>query len=149
MNEKYLDVAKKTLDFLSNIVFVEGYFAPIGQSGWYRKNGKRTFFDQQPLDASSMTLACLTAYDITQDNDYYRKAILAFNWFLGKNHLKQMIYNETTGGCHDGLGKYSINLNQGAESTISYLMARLFLEEHKRYKHQNKVFEIKDSNNNL
>jgi len=149
MNEKYLDVAKKTLDFLSNIVFVEGYFAPIGQSGWYRKNGKRTFFDQQPLDASSMTLACLTAYDITQENDYYRKAILAFNWFLGKNHLKQMIYNETTGGCHDGLGKYSINLNQGAESTISYLMARLFLEEHKRYKHQNKVFEIKDSNNNL
>ena len=131
-DQKYLDIAKKTLDFLSNLIFVEGQLSPIGQSGWYKKNGKRAFFDQQPLDASSMVLLYLTAFDVLKEKQYYDKAILAFNWFLGKNHLKQMIYNEVTGGCHDGLGKYSINLNQGAESTVSYFMARLFLEEFKK-----------------
>jgi len=133
-NERYLEIARKTLDFLTNIVFVDGQLAPIGQSGWYKRNGNRAFFDQQPVDACSMTLAYLTANRITNDQEYYNKAVLAFNWFLGKNHLKQMMYNEITGGCHDGLGRYSINLNQGAESTISYLMARLFLEEFKQFK---------------
>ncbi len=131
-DERYLKIAEESLGFLSNIVFVEGQLAPIGQSGWYKRNGERAFFDQQPLDASSVTLAYLAAYNILKKKEYYKKAILSFNWFLGKNHLKQMIYNETTGGCHDGLGKYSINLNQGAESTISYLMARLSLEDLKR-----------------
>ena len=81
-----------------------------------------------------MVQTYLTAYSITKKKEYYDKAVLAFNWFLGKNHLKQMIYNEVTGGCHDGLSKESINLNQGAESTIEYLIARLMLEEIKKQK---------------
>ena len=56
----------------------------------------------------------------------------AFNWFLGKNRLHQIIYNPCTGGCYDGLEETHVNLNQGAESTISYLMARLTVEEFKR-----------------
>jgi glycosyltransferase involved in cell wall biosynthesis len=131
-NEKYFEIAKKTLDFLTNLTLIDGEFCPIGQNGWYKRNGERAFFDQQPLDVSCMILTYLTAYNITQKKEYYDEAILAFNWFLGKNHLKQMMYDETTGGCYDGLGKHSVNLNQGAESTISYLMARLFLEESKR-----------------
>jgi len=131
-NEKYFEIAKKTLDFLTNLMLVDGEFCPIGQNGWYKRNGERAFFDQQPLDVSCMILTYLTAHNITQEKEYYDKAILAFNWFLGKNHLKQMMYDETTGGCFDGLGKHSVNLNQGAESTISYLIARLFLEESKR-----------------
>ncbi|MEI7943171.1 MAG: glycosyltransferase, partial [Candidatus Riflemargulisbacteria bacterium] len=131
-NEKYFEVAKKTLDFLTNLTFVNGEFCPIGQNGWYKRNGERAFFDQQPLDVSCMILTYLTAYNITKEKGYYDKAILAFNWFLGKNHLKQMMYDETTGGCYDGLGRHSVNLNQGAESTVSYLIARLFLEEAKR-----------------
>lgn len=131
-NKKYFEIAKKTLDFLTNLMLIDGEFCPIGQNGWYKRKGERAFFDQQPLDVSCMILTYLTAYNITQEKEYYEKAILAFNWFLGKNHLKQMMYDETTGGCYDGLGKHSVNLNQGAESTISYLLARLFLEEHKR-----------------
>ncbi len=133
-DKKYLEVAKESLDFLSNTVFVDDALAPIGQNGWYKRNGERAFFDQQPLDVSAMVQAYLTAYRLTEEEDYYKKAILAFNWFLGKNHLKQMIYNDSTGGCYDGLGKFSINLNQGAESTVSYLIARIFLEELKRSK---------------
>jgi len=128
-NEKYREIAVKTLDFLSNIVFINDELSPIGQNGWYKRSGGRAFFDQQPLDAFSMVSAYITAHKITKEKHYYDKAVLAFNWFLGKNHLKQMIYDENTGGCFDGLGRHSVNLNQGAESTISYLLARLMLEE--------------------
>lgn len=131
-NEKHLKVAKSTLHFLSDIVFIEDELHPIGQNGWFDKNGKRALFDQQPVDVASMVSACLAAYLATEDKHYREKAVLAFNWFLGKNHLKQMIYNEDTGGCYDGLGERSVNLNQGAESTISYLLARLNLEEVKK-----------------
>ncbi|MFH1501118.1 MAG: glycosyltransferase [archaeon] len=130
-NEKYLEIAEKTLNFLSDMVFIEGKLAPIGQNGWYKRSGERAFFDQQPVDASAMAQTYLIAYYTTKKREYYQKAVLSFNWFLGKNYLNQMVYNESTGGCYDGLSKESINLNQGAESTISYLMARLFLEEAK------------------
>ncbi|MDP2925960.1 MAG: glycosyltransferase [Nanoarchaeota archaeon] len=131
-NEEYLNIAKKTLDFLCNLMLIEGEFCPIGQNGWYKRNGERAFFDQQPLDVSDMVLAYITAYKINKENKYYDNAILAFNWFLGKNHLKQMIYDDASGGCYDGLGRHSVNLNQGAESTISYHLARVFLEEQKK-----------------
>jgi hypothetical protein len=81
-----------------------------------------------------MVQTFLVAYSITGNKKYYNNAVLAFNWFLGKNHLKQMIYNDVTGGCHDGLSKNCINLNQGAESTIEYLISRLMLEEIKKAK---------------
>ncbi|MGY4884655.1 MAG: glycosyltransferase [Nanobdellota archaeon] len=131
-NPEYLDIAEKSLKFLTNLVFFKDELSPIGQNGWYNRHGTRSFFDQQPIDASSMVQTYLTAYTITNKEDYYNNAVLAFNWFLGKNHLKQMIYNDVTGGCHDGLSKSSINLNQGAESTIEYLISRLMLEEIKK-----------------
>lgn len=131
-NQEYLEVAEKTLKFLSDLVFVDKQLAPVGQDGWCNKNGKRAFFDQQPVDASCIVQTLLVAHSITKNKEYYKKAILAFNWFLGKNYLKQTMYNENTGGCYDGLSKEYVNPNQGAESTISYLIARLMLEELKR-----------------
>jgi len=127
--KKYLEIAERTLHFLSEIVFIDNEFSPIGQNGWFNKNGGRALFDQQPVDVSSMIQTYLLAYNITENKHYHERAVLAFNWFLGKNYLKQMVYNETTGGCYDGLSKNNLNLNQGAESTISYLLARLMLEE--------------------
>ncbi|MDP3900518.1 MAG: glycosyltransferase, partial [bacterium] len=118
-------VAEESLKFLSDTNFIKNYFSPIGQDGWYFRGGKRSWFDQQPEDASSAVEALVAAYRITKKKQYLKQAQLAFDWFLGKNHLNQMIYDEATGGCYDGLGKHSINFNQGAESTISYLLARL------------------------
>ncbi len=135
-NEKYLKIAQKTLKFLSELVFIDNQLSPVGQNGWYNRKGKRSFFDQQPLDTSCMVQTLLTAYSITKDKEYYNKAVLAFNWFLGKNHLKQMVYDEATGGCYDGLSENTLNLNKGAESTASYLIARLMLEETKRNKNK-------------
>lgn len=131
-NIEYLEVGEKTLNFLSDIVFKDDELLPIGETGWYERGRKRALFDQQPIDASAMVQTFVTAYEITGDNHYYEKAVLAFNWFLGRNYLKQMVYNESTGGCYDGLSQTNLNLNQGAESTISYLLARLALEEVKR-----------------
>jgi glycosyltransferase involved in cell wall biosynthesis len=128
-NRIYLEVAEKTLGFLNSITFDKEFFAPIGQDGWYFRNGKRAFFDQQPEDTSSAVEALVTAYEVTNKKVYKDQANLAFGWFLGNNHLNQMLYDEATGGCYDGLGRFSINFNQGAESTLSYFLARLAIEK--------------------
>ena len=79
-----------------------------------------------------MVQALILAHNITKQDIYKDLAFQTFQWFTGKNSLNQVIYNEITGGCHDGLGENAINLNQGAESTISYLLARLSLEDARR-----------------
>ncbi len=127
--KSYLALAEKSLDFLLDITFEKGYFSPIGQNGWYLRSGKRAYFDQQPEDTSSMVETLVAAWHATGKEKYRKLALNTFQWFLGKNHLNQMVYDEVTGGCYDGLGQHTLNLNQGAESTISYLLARLAMEE--------------------
>jgi glycosyltransferase involved in cell wall biosynthesis len=128
-NKTYLEVAEKTINFLSSVTFEnKNYFSPIGQDGWYFRGGKRSYFDQQPEDASSGVEALAAAYALTKNKIYKEQAKLSFEWFLGKNHLNQMVYDEATGGCYDGLGRFSLNFNQGAESTLSYFLARLTIE---------------------
>jgi len=128
-DKKYLKIAEKSLKFLTKVTFEKDFFSPIGQDGWYFRGGKRSYFDQQPEDAATATEALSLAYKITKKKIYKQQAELAFNWFLGKNHLSQMVYDEATGGSYDGMGKYSLNFNQGAESTIAYLLARLSIED--------------------
>lgn len=124
-DEKYLKVANESLNFLIEKTFENGVFVPIGQNGWYEQGGERQYYDQQPIEAAYMVDTLITAFKITDNYDYRKKAFQAFRWFTGENTLKQVVYNENTGGCHDGLGERTINLNQGAESTIAYLLARL------------------------
>jgi len=128
-DKKYLDTARKSLDFLISVTFEDGIFMPIGQRGWYMKNNMKSYFDQQPIDTCAMVQALIAANKVTGEKKYAKRAIDAFHWFLGKNFLDQMVYDENSGGCHDGIGKLSINLNQGAESTVSYLLARLSLAQ--------------------
>ena len=125
----YLDIAERTLAFLSAITFEKHHYSPIGESGWYSRHKERAYFDQQPEDTASMVETKIAAYKVTREKNHLEDASKAFQWFLGKNHLNQMVYDEATGGCHDGVCKDTLNLNQGAESTIAYLLARLALEE--------------------
>ena len=127
--KEYLKTAEKTLAFLDNITFGPKHYSPIGESGWYAKHKQRAFFDQQPEDAGAMAETKLIAYKATGEKKYLSDAFTAFSWFLGKNHLGLMVYNENTGGCYDGVGKTGLNINQGAESTLAYLMARLAFED--------------------
>jgi glycosyltransferase involved in cell wall biosynthesis len=102
-----------------------GHFVPIGSQGVYRQGGERARFDQQPIEAAGAVSACLQAYRVTGDGRWRSEAWSAFNWFLGDNDLQLPLYDSVTGGCRDGLHPDRANENQGAESTLSFLMALL------------------------
>lgn len=125
--QEYLDVALQAFDFLIEKTFVNGKYVPIGQDGWYEQGKKRHFFDQQPEDVSAMVQALKDFYRITKKPHYQSLMYQAFRWFYGHNTLGQIVYDPTSGGCYDGVRKKGVNLNQGAESTVSYLLARLSL----------------------
>jgi len=102
-----------------------GHFVPIGSQGFYRQGGEKSRFDQQPIEAAGAVSACLQAYRMTGDTHWRSQAWSAFNWFLGDNDLQLSLYDPVTGGCRDGLHPDRTNENQGAESTLSFLMALL------------------------
>ena len=100
-----------------------GHFRPIGSNGFYRRGGVRANFDQQPIEAHAMVSACLAAYHATSDLSWYEEAQRAFDWFLGENDLGLELYSPETGGCCDGLHVDRVNGNQGAESTLAFLLS--------------------------
>ncbi len=102
-----------------------GHFVPIGSQGFYRQGGEKARFDQQPIEAAGAVSACLEAYRVTGESGWRSQAWSAFNWFLGDNDLQLPLYDSVTGGCRDGLHPDRANENQGAESTLSFLMALL------------------------
>ena len=104
-----------------------GHFVPIGSNGFYKRNGERARFDQQPVEAQATASACLEAFRITGDKKWRREARRAFEWFLGRNDLSIPVYDPTTGGCRDGLHPDRANENQGAESTLAFLQTLLEL----------------------
>jgi hypothetical protein len=128
-NQKYLDAAVESLDFLLKTQMVENVFVPIGNNGWYKRGENRATYDQQPLEAAATVEAAIEAFHVTKEKRYAEIANTVFGWFLGKNSLKVMVYNPETAGCYDGITAEEVNLNQGAESSICYLLARLRLEE--------------------
>jgi glycosyltransferase involved in cell wall biosynthesis len=99
------------------------HFVPIGSEGFYRRGQEKARFDQQPLEAGGAVSACLEAYRATGEAEWLIEAWSAFNWFLGKNDLQIALYDPATGGCRDGLHPERVNQNQGAESTLAFLMA--------------------------
>ena len=104
---------------------MKGHFVPIGSQGFHRKGGEKARFDQQPVEAGATVSACLQAFRATADDRWLKDAWSAFNWFLGDNDLQIVLYDSSTGGCRDGLHPDRVNENQGAESTLSFLMALL------------------------
>jgi glycosyltransferase involved in cell wall biosynthesis len=128
----YKEIAKTSFDFLLSEIFVENKIRVISNKGWLNKENKLApspIGGEQPIDVA-YTILALSKFAIVFENEQYlQKMETAFNWFLGNNHLYQIIYNPCTGGCYDGLEDNYVNLNQGAESTVSYLMARLTLEK--------------------
>ena len=104
---------------------IKGHFVPIGSQGFHRRGGEKARFDQQPVEAGATVSACLDAFRATSDDRWMKEAWSAFNWFLGDNDLQIVLYDSSTGGCRDGLHPDRANENQGAESTLSFLMALL------------------------
>jgi len=123
-----IEAGLKSLEWLISIQRAEqGYFIPIGSNGFYPKGGARARFDQQPIEAHALIAACVKAYRTTGEDRWVRYARWAFDWFLGYNDLRLPVCDPTTGGCRDGLHSSRANQNQGAESTLAYLLSLLEL----------------------
>ena len=126
---KYKSVAIDSFNFLLSKMFFNNQFKVISNNGWYHKGIAPNIYGEQPIDVSYTIQTLDLFYNTTKNVKYKKLQKKAFNWFLGKNHLNQTMYNPITGGCYDGLEKTHVNLNQGAESTICYLIARLVMEK--------------------
>jgi glycosyltransferase involved in cell wall biosynthesis len=101
----------------------EGTFSPIGSNGFFVRGATRARFDQQPIEAAATVAACLEAARVTGDERWEPRARSAFEWYLGQNDLQEPVVDLATGGCHDGLHVDRVNENQGAESTLSFILA--------------------------
>jgi hypothetical protein len=130
-NDAMVSAGLEALEWLATVQRCEtkGHFVPIGSHGFYSKKTEKARFDQQPVEACAAVSAFLQAYRTTRKGRWRKDAWTAFNWFLGDNDLQVALYDPTTGGCRDGLHPDRANENQGAESTLSFLMALLEMRE--------------------
>jgi hypothetical protein len=118
------------LDFLMDRQrATEGHFSPIGQAGWLGRDGQRARYDQQPIEAHAMVEAWLAAWEVTGEERCYHEARLCFDWFLGRNDLQVPLFDSGTGGCSDALTSAGRNQNEGAESTVAWLLSVIAMQE--------------------
>jgi glycosyltransferase involved in cell wall biosynthesis len=123
------DMGLESLKWLVRIQTEEGHFVSIGCNGWYEKGGSKARFDQQPIEANAMIEVCIEAFNVTRDKTWFDNAVMCFNWFLGHNDLNMPLYDPKTGGCRDGLMADGINQNEGAESTLAWLLSLMTLQK--------------------
>lgn len=124
-DDKIKEAALETMNFLTEITLKDGYLSIIGTEKWYKKDGERSIFAQQPVDALAMVLMYHQAFHLTKDKEYLNKLFDCFMWFLGENDLRMSLFDFETKGCCDGFESYGVNRNQGAESSLAYLISHL------------------------
>ncbi|WP_200978152.1 glycosyltransferase family 4 protein [Echinicola sp. 20G] len=133
-DDEVLGIAMETMDFLTLHIMKDGFLSIIGNKEWYVKNGHRSVYAQQPIDALSMVLMYYQAFLLTRKNEYLQKLFTSFMWFLGENDLRMSLYDFETKGCCDGFESYGVNRNQGAESSLAYLISHLIvLQAHEEF----------------
>ena len=125
-----IDMGKRSLQWLLDVQTSDsGMLSIVGSDGWWVRGQERAQFDQQPVDVHALLDACIEAYHVTREVHWIKQARKAFNWFLGDNDLRTPVYDFTTGGCRDGLQVDRVSCNQGAESTLAWLMSLLLMYE--------------------
>jgi glycosyltransferase involved in cell wall biosynthesis len=124
-DEKITQTAISTMNFLTKHTLKDNYLSIIGNEKWFNKEGERSVFAQQPIDAMAMVLMYHQAFHVTSDKEYLNKLYTSFLWFLGENDLRMSLYDFETQGCCDGFESYGVNRNQGAESSLAYLISHL------------------------
>jgi len=127
----YENIARSSFNFLLSQTFNENGLEVISNKSWLKRGQKAGRYGEQPIDVAYTIMTLNEFYEAFSDEDYLLKMETAFNWFLGNNRLHQIIFNPCTGGCYDGMEETHVNLNQGAESTLSYLMARLTVDKYR------------------
>jgi hypothetical protein len=115
--------AVESMNFLTKYSHKDNCLSIIGNEKWFKKEGERSVFAQQPIDA--MVLMYHQAFHVTRDKDYLNKLYTSFLWFLGENDMRMSLYDFETKGCCDGFESHGVNRNQGAESSLAYLISHL------------------------
>ena len=128
-NPAFLNVAEESLRFLYRNELHNEYYAPIGNAGWYSMGETKALFDQQPIEPGAMLETAAIAYRMTQQRIYEEMIKRTLSWFFGENMKGVKVYDEATGACNDGIGEWGLNENQGAESTIAFLLGAYELLE--------------------
>ncbi len=124
-DDEITETAINTMNFLTSHTLKDNYLSIIGNEKWYKREGERSVYAQQPIDAMAMVLMYHQAYHLTRDKGYLKKLYTSFLWFLGENDLRMSLYDFETKGCCDGFESYGVNRNQGAESSLAYLISHL------------------------
>lgn len=144
---KYKKIALITFDFLLSHYFMKGEISVISNRGWFVKGEKKNTYGEQPIEVATTIITLHLFYQVTGNVKYRNQMNLAFSWFLGNNHLNQIIYNPVNGASYDGLEDKNVNINQGAESTLCFFKAQMIMNEYRgdnEYSHLNTAmtFEI-------
>ncbi len=126
-DDKITEIALETMNFLTGITLKDGYLSIVGNEKWYKKEGERSMFAQQPVDALAMVLMYHQAFHLTKDKEFLTKLFACFMWFMGENDLRMNLFDFETKGCCDGFESYGVNRNQGAESSLAYLISHLIV----------------------
>jgi len=121
--EAYLATAEETMRFLKDVTTINETYVPIGSKGWYPKGGERALYDQQPIEAGAMVETTALAYRLAPSKEYEAGLRQALGWFFGMNSKSVRIYDDSSGACYDGINPGGLNENQGAESTLAFLLA--------------------------
>jgi len=140
---KYLKIATITFDFLLSHYFMKGQIKVISNRGWFKKQNERVFYGEQPIEVATTIITLDLFYQVTGNVKYRNQLEVGFNWFLGNNHLKQIMYNPVNGASYDGLEDKTININQGAESTLCFFKSRLIMDKYRETTaFQTKILEL-------
>jgi glycosyltransferase involved in cell wall biosynthesis len=131
-DERFKNIAEISFDFLLAQYFMKGQIKVITNRGWFKKKNERNFYGEQPIEVATTIIALDLFYEVTGKNKYKNQLELAFSWFLGNNHLKQIMYNTENGASYDGLEDTQININQGAESVLCFFKAQIIMDRYSK-----------------
>ncbi len=126
--KKYMDAALQSIDFLTETLIINDRLEIIGNNGWYFRGDERAWYDQQTIDAGYTVHMYAEAFKLLNDKAYSDLAKIAYGWFFGNNRSEVCVYDAETGGCCDAITPWGLNLNQGAESCVSFILAQLSME---------------------
>jgi hypothetical protein len=127
-NPRYMDAARRTIQFLTDTLIIDGRLEIIGNDGWYVHGEKRSWYDQQTIDAGYTVHLYMTAYKLLGDKTYLDLARTAYTWFFGNNRSGVWVYDSETCGCCDAITPWGLNVNQGSEACVSFLLAQIAME---------------------
>jgi len=141
-DKRFKKIAEISFDFLLAHYFMKGKLTVISNKGWFKKENEKVFYGEQPIEVATTIIALDLFYNVTGKKKYRDQLELAFSWFLGNNHLNQIMYNTKNGASYDGLEDKQININQGAESTLCFFKTQIIMEKYVEKETINKYNKI-------